>query len=503
MSVEPIGLFTLALGLFGLALGYASTAMIFVVLTVFGSAAAVIAGSASIPPAHLFLLFLAVATLTNRGRSEIAVKMLGFGKAGFWLACLVVYGAVTAYFLPRLLAGQSWIIPLGISEYPSTRGAVPLGPVSSNFTQTIYLIADLLCFLLIATVGSTRAGFNALVNGLVAYAAFNVLFALLDLATSATGTQELLQFMRNAQYTFHENDSVNGMKRIVGSFPEASAFAGTTLGALGFTGTLWLCARKNTWTGPLAFASLALIVMSTSSTGLVATPVCLVILYWTALFRCGVARGSRHATAFVLVAPAIVVVITLFVILHRDLYQDIRDYVDVLVLNKATSNSAAERGSWNTYGLQNFWDSSGLGVGLGTARTSSFPIAVLSNVGVPGAFFFLLFTLSALVRLPGPARTFESDVRLASRNGCLCLLVGACVAGPTVDLGLHFFILAGLASCNPAQARLPAPLLSLRGGSGKPADLENAFGPRPPTASPRSGSSSDHVSAATPDRIRH
>ncbi len=126
--------------------------------------------------------------------------------------------------------------------------------------------------------------------------------------------------------------------------------------------------------------------------------------------------------------------------------------------------------------IAEFWDSSGLGVGLGTARTSSFPIAVLSNVGVPGALFFLLFTLSALVRVPGPARTFESDVRLASRNGCLCLLVGACVAGPTVDLGLHFFILAGLASCNPAQARLPAPLLSLRGGSGKPADLENALG---------------------------
>jgi len=493
MSVEPIGIFTLALGLFGLALGYASTAMIFVVLTIFGSAAAVIAGSASIPPAHLFLLFLVVATLASRGRSKIAVKMLGFGKAGFWLACLAVYGAATAYFLPRLLAGQSLIIPLGISEYPTTSGAVPLGPVSSNFTQTIYLAADLICFLMIAAVGSMRTGFNALVNGLVAYAALNVLFALLDLTTNATGTEALLAFMRNAQYTFHENESVNGMKRIVGSFPEASAFAGTTLGALGFTGTLWLCARKDTWTGPLALASLVLIVLSTSTTGLVATPVCLAILYWTAIFRCGVTHGSRHATAFVLLAPAIVVAITLFVIIHDDLYQDIRDYVDVLVLNKATSTSATERGSWNTYGLQNFWDSSGLGVGLGTARTSSFPIAVLSNVGVPGALFFLLFMLSALVRPPGSARTFASDVRLASRNGCLCLFVGACVAGPTVDLGLQFFILAGLASCNPGHARLPVPLLSLRGGSGKPADIKSAFGQRPATPSPRSENANDEA----------
>ncbi|WP_189637175.1 MULTISPECIES: hypothetical protein [unclassified Rhizobium] len=492
MSIEPIGIFTLALGLVGLALGYTSTAAIFVVLTIFGSAAAVLAGSANVQPAHLFLLFLAVATLAKRRRCEIVVRMLGFGKAGFWLACLVVYGAATAYFLPRLLAGQSLIIPLGVSEYPSTRGAVPLGPVSSNFTQTIYLIADLLCFLMIASVGSTQTGFNALVNGLIAYAAFNVLFALLDLTTSATGTQALLQFMRNAQYTFHENETINGMKRIVGSFPEASAFAGTSLGALGFTGTLWLSSRKAAWTGPISLATFLLIVLSTSTTGLVATPVCLVILYWTAVFRCGVTQASRNATAFVLIAPAIMVVITLFVILHKELYQDIRDYVDVLVVNKATSTSAAERGSWNTYGLQNFWDSSGLGVGLGTARTSSFPIAVLSNIGVPGALFFLLFMVSVLIRLPGNARTFASDVRLAARNGCLCLFVGACVAGPTVDLGLQFFILAGLASCNPAKVRLPAPVLSLRGGSAKRAGLKNMLGPLPPTASPQTGAPIDH-----------
>jgi len=137
--------------------------------------------------------------------------------------------------------------------------------------------------------------------------------------------------------------------------------------------------------------------------------------------------------------------------------------VDLLVLSKSTSSSAVERGSWNTYGLQNFLDTYGLGVGLGTARTSSFPVAVLSNVGVPGALFFLLFTLTALGPGRASTRSFIADSQLAARNGCLFLLVGSLVVGPTVDLGLLFFILAGLAASRPAvMTAAAAPFLSLR-----------------------------------------
>src|SRR5713226_5318658 len=87
---------------------------------------------------------------------------------------------------------------------------------------------------------------------LISFAAGNVLFALLDLGTYATGTQWLLDFMRNALYTLHFEEEVAGLKRIVGSFTEASVFAGSTLGALGYTGTLWLCGRRPMLTGTLA-----------------------------------------------------------------------------------------------------------------------------------------------------------------------------------------------------------------------------------------------------------
>ena len=49
----------------------------------------------------------------------------------------------------------------------------------------------------------------------------------------------------------------------------------------------------------------------------------------------------------------------------------------------------------------------GLGVGLGTSRTSSFPVALLSNVGLPGMIFYLLFAAMAFLRRRGcPAHIF-------------------------------------------------------------------------------------------------
>jgi len=462
--VEPIGIITVVLGFYCLTRGYKATVQTFIVLTLLGSAAALTFGGSSVPPAHLFLLFLTVAAL---GKSELPAVVTGtfrFGRPAFWLACLVAYGAISAYFSPRLFAGMSYIIPLGASEYPSTGGTVPLGPVSSNVTQTIYLAADLLCFVTITAVCATPSGFRATLNGLVAYAVVNVLFAALDLATSATGTADLLQFVRNAQYTFHDSDTVNGMKRIVGSWPEASAFAGMTLGAFGFTASLWICGRQVRWTGPLALCSFALIILSTSSTGLIAAPICLLLLYLTAVLRCGVGPQSQRSTAVVLLAPPIVLALSLLVVLQENLFQALYDYVDLLVLSKSTSSSAVERGSWNAAALQNFVDTVGLGVGLGTARTSSFPLALLSNVGIPGAVMFLLFAMTAF--RPGlSARTFESDVRLAALNGCLALLIGSLVAGPTVDLGLLFFVLAGLCASRPVPRTGEIPVLPLRGAA--------------------------------------
>jgi len=203
MSIEPIGLLTIIVGLLCLQLGYLATVTTFVVTTLFGAAAAVLIGSANIQPAHLFLAFVAATALKRRREMAGAVEAIRMPEPGFWLMCLVLYGVATGFAMPRLMEGSTQIIPLGVSEYADTGSTVPLGPVSSNFTQGVYLVADLICFTMIVAIASTHAGLVAIASALVAYAAGNVLFALLDLGTYSTGTAWILEFMRNARYALH------------------------------------------------------------------------------------------------------------------------------------------------------------------------------------------------------------------------------------------------------------------------------------------------------------
>jgi hypothetical protein len=452
MSIEPIGLVTFIVSLICLYLGYQATAATLVVATLLGSAAAIQIGAANIPPAHVLLAFLAASIFTRRAETARALEAMRFPEPGFWLISLVVYGVITGYLMPRLFAGGSQIVPLGVSlEYASTGTTVPLGPVSSNLTQAIYLIGDAVCFVMIVAIASTQAGFAVISAAAMAYVAGNVAFALLDIATYSTGTQWLMEPIRNATYTLHIDEEVRGMKRIAGSFTEASAFAGQTLVALGFVGTLWVCGRRPFLTGTLALASLVLVVLSTSSIGLAGTPPTLMIIYITALMRRGIDFRRPLTSSAVLCAPLLVLALFLALQLDDDARKPISDYIDTLIFNKVGSDSANERGSWNSYALQNFFDSYGLGLGLGTVRASSFPLALLSNVGLPGTIFYVLFALSAFVRRRGIPGTYFSDVRLAARNSCVSLILAAAFVGTAVDQGLFFYLIAGLACAEPER----------------------------------------------------
>jgi hypothetical protein len=456
MILEPIGIATFALGVLCLAAGTRIMIAAFLVACLFGAAAAIVIGAANIQPGHVALGFAALAILTRRREVSAALRSLAPFGAGFWLACLVGYGLVSAFAFPRLFAGLTEIIPLGESAYDDTGGLVPLGPVSSNFTQSVYMVANLVCFVVVAALASTPRGFRAVAAGVVAYALGNAAFALIDMAAHAAGAQSLLGFMRNARYTLHSEAELVGMKRIVGSFTEASAFARSTLGMIGFTGVLFVCGVRPAFMGPLFALLLSLLVLSTSSTGLAGAPLILGLLYLVSLLRALRPGGSAAATLIAMSAPLLALTAALALALSPHASAAILDYLDFILFNKASTDSAIERGSWNAAAWRNVIDSWGLGVGLGTIRASSFALAVLANVGVLGALFYLAFAAATFLPRPGETRGFHADVRLAARLGCLGLLLGDLMVSPFLDQGLLFYALAALAASRPEIAPAPA-----------------------------------------------
>jgi hypothetical protein len=144
--------------------------------------------------------------------------------------------------------------------------------------------------------------------------------------------------------------------------------------------------------------------------------------------------------------------------LDPPLWRTVNDVVDASIFDKMSSSSGTERAKWNEQALVNFTDTHGFGAGTGSVRASSFPIAVLANIGVFGALTYGVFLLQVLLgggnRWPHPV---PASCQNAARWACLAQLIGAAVAGSFIDLGLPFFVFAGLACAGPE--RLCAPRL--------------------------------------------
>jgi hypothetical protein len=132
------------------------------------------------------------------------------------------------------------------------------------------------------------------------------------------------------------------------------------------------------------------------------------------------------------------------------------DFFQITLLRKLESSSGIERSSWNAQAWSNFTETFGVGVGLGSARASSFPLVVLSNLGALGALLFsvlvLLLLHSAFTRPPGAVT--GQPVALAAGHALLASLIAASVSGTVFDLGMAFYAYAAAASAARARYRL-------------------------------------------------
>jgi hypothetical protein len=262
-----------------------------------------------------------------------------------------------------------------------------------------------------------------------------------------------LDIVRNANYRMLDDATVLGFKRIVGSFPEASTFAYVTVGFFAFCTKLWVDDIRPRLNGALAALSAAALTLATSSTGYAATSGFLALLFASSLVQMFFRRVRKSTFILVAVLPVLVAVGVTGMRLDAPLWNTVNQVIDASIFNKMESSSGVERAKWNDQAMVNFYDTRGFGAGVGSVRASSFPLAVLGNIGVIGAFTYSLFLLSVLLgRKNRWQHPFPASCQSAARWACLTQLIGASVAGSFIDLGLPFFIFAGLACAGPEPA---------------------------------------------------
>jgi hypothetical protein len=161
---------------------------------------------------------------------------------------------------------------------------------------------------------------------------------------------------------------------------------------------------------------------------------------------------SRRDLALAGMALCICTVMLAAYIHSEKLFEPFVNLLNSMVLEKSASDSAIERSYWNAKGLQAFTDTGGLGIGIGSSRSSSLVVSVASQLGIIGSLLFVILICFLLIGMAGRAAYYRDRdifaIAQAARAAALAVLVPTSMTSPSADPGIVFFIsLAVLISC--------------------------------------------------------
>jgi hypothetical protein len=450
MVPSPEGLLVAAfIALIGYALGAPLTIGLFASLplggTAWGSLPA-LGGSSPI----IYTLFAIGIVLTTAFRKSILVELgqvLSRFSAAWVLLTLTVYAIISAVILPRLFEGQT-------AAFIPIRGMireVTLAPASGNITQPGYFTLGTLTFFALCVLMLRRDHMKLVLKGFLAFAVIHAGLGILDLASKFAGAGDVLRPIRTANFALLTEVAHAGFWRITGGFPEASSFGITSLACLGFCYAYWRHTSSR-FVFVLTGIMLVLVLLSTSSTAYGGLTL-LGLAPAFSLLRS--ALRNRFSRDDVLVAGLGVLMSVgaagLFIANERA-FDPVVNLVEETVLNKAQSSSGKERGYWNARSLQNFTDTGGLGIGLGSSRSSSWLVSVISQLGLIGSLAMAALVYVLVRGVAGIKRTEENAELFALAAGARACalggLIGAAIGGSSADPGITFVVpLAVIAAC--------------------------------------------------------
>lgn len=373
-----------------------------------------------------------------------------------WLLCFLgAYAAASAIIFPRLFAGQtSALVPL-MGEIIT----VPLGSVPGNITQTAYLLIGIAIFFAVRIILLRPENFRLIARGFLVFSAIHACLGLIDLAAKLSGLGDVMSYIRTANYALLTEVEEAGFARIVGGHPEASSFGGMSLICLAFCYTYWRSSGA-----PFAFALtvvlLLLTCLSTSSTAYAGLAV--LALFPLKSLLAAVLNG-RFATKDLLLlalgATTVIFVLALY-LYNPNSFAPITKLIQTTLIDKQSSESGVGRLYWNTVSLQAFLDTGGIGIGMGSSRASSWPIAALSQLGLIGGLVFAILTYLIGFGLGSRASAVldKSSEAVASsvRAAALALLATACLSGTSADPGILYFVsLAVIVAYRTQASRKP------------------------------------------------
>ncbi len=397
--------------------------------TAAGSAIAV--GGTAVPTFYAVAIGAAVA---------LGIKLLGDGRAPAhpqeqlppgtsMLLLFLVWSSVVTLVAPLLFDGLVTVTP---GSTPLVAGVV----TASNVAQIGYL--GLGFFVVVYLARSTKAGPELIglsVGAGIVLSAWRYLNQLVSLPFPEG------VFDNSPSFAYIET-AAGGIARFRGIFSEPSSLAGACLIAIAYMLPRAALVRGWRRVGALVVAGVAIYlgVVSTSATFVVAGLVTALIAAVASIVGFLSRRTSLSRLLSLIGCAAVIVAIWALPTIFAFVGQTVND--------KVSSSSYTERSSANGDALNIFLDTYGFGVGLGSARASSFLPTLLCATGAIGALLLVASVTTLIYRSSGLREYRPVLWALVS------LLVIKIAAGPDLsDSTGIFWMSLGLLSRGILQAR--------------------------------------------------
>ena len=364
---------------------------------------------------------------------------------------LALWGLLSAVILPRVFEGEIYLLPVSAAD--NTGGFYALRPTAGNLTQTVYCVGQSIGFFAVHQLLRMPGALTRFGNAVILLGILNGFAAVCSIVCYYTGIPDPVQYLRTAYAVYDVYESA-GLVRIQGTFSETSSFSAFTLPIFAFCLILWLRGVRPRLSGSVALLSVLLLLFSTSATAYVALALYGLLFCLDLIRNALAARGPRNSAFLLILAAAGIGLVAAAFVFELSVAQRVTDYFSQTLLEKADSASGKERGIWNEQAWDAFVASHGLGVGLGSARASSYVLVLLSNLGIVGSALFCVFLWRSFSR--DAARSDAPAVVVASRHAVVGLLSAACVSGAVFDLGMAFYCYAAAAAVPFVRAPLRA-----------------------------------------------
>jgi hypothetical protein len=395
------------------------------------------------------------------GRKRFSIDFLDFRCLGF-LSLFTLLAVLSAVFFPALFAGSVDVMPLR----PRTPGAAlvlePLQFSSSNVAQGLYMLLSFLVSVAFFQMVKSRRFASYFKTAVLCGGVAVMLTGLMDVLANLTGLTSLLAPFRNASYIIGANAKLNDLTRIVGLMSEASAFAQvsiTFLSLLLFGRHMFSDFQRRFFVLPIAVGISILAALSVSSTAYVALFVVLAVYFADAWLRLsgGDDYARRALQREMLIVGCIAVLSAMLLLSLPNTRQTIVHMFDVMVLSKPSSGSYIERTGWSTLALKSLWQSYGVGVGVGSLRTSNFFVNLLASTGVVGGLLFLAFLYVAFTAKSKTASRQNDELIRMAKLSMIPIFAMLAMVGTVPDYGIVagalFGVVTGASHLRPSSGR--------------------------------------------------